>query len=511
MRFKNLLLILWVLSLLSSGCNQNPRKDDGRAEEMISARTLGLAYLEENKLEEARDEFLKLVKLDPKEVLGYANLGIVYLRMGNYPEAEDWLQQAIKMDPQDPDVRLILAKVYEMSEQPLKSIDELKKIIGFSPGHVKALYQLTELYSTSADPESLKSRHKYLNEMVNSVPGNMVPRLNLTELLIRNGQLDQALEQMEKLQQLFPEFPKESIEFHDKTIAALRAGDGNEAAVSFMIFHNYMKVTSPYQAGILDLKGPGGSLIGFPVITFDQTKTEILITDWETLLESIKFTDITSTAGLGLLIGGKETDSKSEAETGRTHLSACDFDGDGDTDLYAGRFDPQAQSYKHYLFLNDWGIFTDGGAKAGIRHQGPETTGRFADYDNDGFHDLYIVKEGSDILYRNRGDGTFTEVSDKAKLGEGSQGTSSLFFDFDHDGDLDLFVTRQGPNLLYRNNADGSFTEQAEKSGLSGGSTLSCDAGFGDFDDDGGVVNPDDPWGVSEEGGDRVFWPVDKN
>ena len=58
-----------------------------------------------------------------------------------------------------------------------------------------------------------------------------------------------------------------------------------------MIFHNYLKVTSPYQAGILDLKGPGGSLIGSPVITFDQQQSGSQAGDWKALLEAIKFTD----------------------------------------------------------------------------------------------------------------------------------------------------------------------------------------------------------------------------
>jgi len=480
-----LLLTLWVITSFFFSCKQQKSKDAATAEEIITAKTLGLAYLEENQLEKAETEFLKLIDFNPDEVLGYANLGIVYLRMGSYQEAEDWLQKAIKMDPKDPDVRLILAKVYEMSNNADKAMKELEKIIQFSPGHVKSLYQLTELYASSIDQKSLELRRKYLKELVNNVPGNIVPRLNLVELLIRSDHTDKALEQMEKLQQLFPEFPKESIEYHDKTIVALQVADADKAVVSFMIFHNYLKVTSLYQAGIMDLKGPGGSLIGFPVITFDQQKGVARITDWKTALEAIKFTDITSSAGLDFLKTGHHT-----------HLTACDYDGDGDTDLYLGRFDLQSQSYKHYLLRNEWGKFEDCSEEAGILHQGMESSAKFADYNNDGFPDLYIVKKGSNILYKNTGEGTFVDVSKKAKVGDISEGNSPLFFDFDHDGDLDLFVTRPVSNLLYRNNSDDTFLEQAEKSNLSGGSVLSTDAGFGDFDEDGDidlfVINNDD-------------------
>ncbi len=109
--------MLWIISLLLCGCQQKNRKQVADPGELISIKTLGLAYLEENQLEEAEAEFLKLVDLDPAEVLGYANLGVVYLRMGKYEEAEEWLKKAIKMDAKDPDIRLILAKVYEMSKQ----------------------------------------------------------------------------------------------------------------------------------------------------------------------------------------------------------------------------------------------------------------------------------------------------------------------------------------------------------------------------------------------------------
>jgi len=488
MRLKIILLLVFlVLPLLFFGCKQKKVDEAERAEEMITARTLGLAYLEENELEKAEAEFLKLVDLDPTEIMGYANLGIVYLRMGKYREAENWLKKAIEIDPDDPDVRLILAKVYEMSDQLRKSVEELEKIIKASPGHVKSLYQLTELYTSLTDPNAVEIRRKYLNELVNHAPANIVPRLNLIESLIRNDQLDQALEHMEKLQQLFPEFPKESIEFHDKTITALQAGNADEAAVSFMIFHNYLKVTTPYQAGISELKGPGGSFIGFPVITFDQTKSETRITDWKTMLESIKFTDVTSSAGLDFLMTGGEIKRNIKKIQSQSHITACDYDGDGDIDLYAGRFDPRSQSYKHYLLQNEWGLFTDVSDAAGILHQGVEFAGKFADYDNDGHLDLFIIREGSNMLYKNTGQGTFVDVSNEAKVENSSRGNNVLFFDFDHDGDLDMFITRQGMNLLYRNNADGTFIEQAENAKLSGGNMFSTDAAFGDFDDDGDI------------------------
>ncbi len=479
--------MVWVAALIFCGCDLQKRKKVADPGEMISIKTLGLAYLEENQLEEAEAEFLKLVELDPTEVLGYANLGVVYLRMGKYQEAEEWLQKAVKMDPKDPDIRLILAKVYEMNSQTQESIHELEQAIHFSPGHIKSLYQISELYASLTDPESLKRRHEYTDALVRSAPGNIVPRLNLIEILIREGQSDKALEQLEELQQIFPEFPREAVEYYDKTLGALQVQDIDKAAVSFMIFHNYLKVTTPYQAGIMDLKGPGGSLIGFPVITFDQQQGPARIVDWKTALEAISFTDITSSAGLDFLNTGP----------GNTHHTVCDYNGDGNPDLYIGRFDKQSGSFRHYLLINELGKFRDITHEAGIVHQGAEYSARFGDYNNDGFPDLYILKEGSNVLYKNTGEGTFVDATAKAKVGYGPEGNMSLFFDFDHDGDLDLFIAAADSNLLYRNNADDTFLEQGAKSNLSGGSVNSTDAAFGDFDEDGDidlfVVNSEGP------------------
>lgn len=486
------LAILGLLGLSGPGCKQQNNEKAASAEEMISAKTLGLAYLEENQLEEAEAEFLKIIEMDSDEVMGYANLGIVYLRMGEFEQAGDWLSKAIKMEPEDPDVRLILAKVYEMSGNSEKAIDELEKIMQFSPGHVKSLYNLTELYATMPGEESVQRRLDFTKQLAEKVPANIVPRLNLIEIMIMEDQADPALAQMEEVQQIFPVFPKEAVEYFEQSLSALKAGDAQAASTPFMIFHNYLKVTTPYQAGMMDLKGPGGSLVGSPVVTFDQQQMGFQAADWAEVLAAIKFTDITSTAGVGFLL--EKGEGREETPGGKTHISACDYNGDGDIDLYVGRMNPKTQSYEHYLFKNEWGVFQDVSSEAGITHQGSENSARFADYDNDGLLDLYIVTPGKDLLYKNSGGEKFEEVSGSAKLSETGPGDGSLFFDHDHDGDLDLYVIRGGPNALFRNNSDGTFLYQPQSS-LSGERALSTDAAFGDFDEDGDidlvVVNAD--------------------
>jgi tetratricopeptide (TPR) repeat protein len=452
-----ILLLLVVICLFVINCRNNSQeKNKQRTTDLITTKTLGLAYLEEFKLDDAEKEFRRFVTLAPKEKLGYANLGLTYLRMNRYPEAEKQLHKAIKIDPGDPDIRLILATVFKMKGERDRAISELKEALSFAPDHIKILYEISELFSNESDEDSRKQRQNYLLKLVEKAPGNLVPRLNLIEIFIRNGEFDQALGQMEIIQKQFPEFPEEAVDYYNKTYSLLRKHDKENAIIQFTIFHNYLKVTAPYQAGIMDLKGPGGSLIGFPLITFVRQSAPVIIKN-ESLLDIMKFTDATSLAGLDIIPGFH--DGEHIEYRNSTHVEAADYDGDGDIDLYVGNYDPVASYYKHFLLNNEMGKYMDVSVDAGIRHSGMESSAAFADFDNDGFLDLLIMKEGGDILYKNTGKGRFEDVTSKAKAGSRIGGEMALFFDMDHDGDLDLFEITANSNLMLRNNSDGTFLD----------------------------------------------------
>jgi len=117
------------------------------------------------------------------------------------------------------------------------------------------------------------------------------------------------------------------------------------------------------------------------------------------------------------------------------------------------------------------------------------------DYDNDGWVDLVFSRGSSldrwkkglnpgPVLYRNRGDGTFEDVTQKAGLTRGGWGVGISAADYDNDGFVDLYLTNLGPDVLYHNNGDGTFTDVTEKAGIHAPG-WSSSAAFGDFDRDG--------------------------
>ena len=118
------------------------------------------------------------------------------------------------------------------------------------------------------------------------------------------------------------------------------------------------------------------------------------------------------------------------------------------------------------------------------------------DYDNDGWLDIYLVNgstydaESGKVappkaaLFHNNHDGTFTNVTDKAGVANGRWGFGCAVADYDNDGWPDIYVTNFGKNRLYHNNHDGTFTDVAEKAGVALGN-WSTGATWGDYDGDG--------------------------
>jgi enediyne biosynthesis protein E4 len=206
-------------------------------------------------------------------------------------------------------------------------------------------------------------------------------------------------------------------------------------------------------------------------------------------------------------------------------LALFDFDNDGFLDIFFtnGARIPSLEkddaAFYNRLYRNNRdGTFTDVTERAGLWGQGYSMGVAAADFDNDGWTDLYVTGVNRNILYHNNGDGTFTDVTEQAGVpGVDNRGrklwsVGAAWFDYNNDGLLDLFVTNyldwslktskvcgddgkrlscspslySGlPNLLYRNNGDGTFTEVSGLTGIAEHIGKGMSVAIADFDDDG--------------------------
>jgi tetratricopeptide (TPR) repeat protein len=199
------------------------------------------------------------------------------------------------------------------------------------------------------------------------------------------------------------------------------------------------------------------------------------------------FTDVTKASGLA-----KRASSTQAAVW-------VDINNDGLLDLFVGNESSPAQ-----LFLNKGdGTFEDISASAGIDRIAFSKGVAAADYDNDGYMDLYVSNlSGQNFLYHNNHDNTFTEVAQKAGVAGPAHGFATWFFDYDNDGYPDLFVTSYFISLeesaktylgvphnattlkLFKNMGDGTFRDVTREVGLDK-VFMPMGANFGDIDNDG--------------------------
>ncbi len=230
-------------------------------------------------------------------------------------------------------------------------------------------------------------------------------------------------------------------------------------------------------------------------------------------------------SGIDFVTNSSRTPHRHQPETMVAGAALLDYDNDGLLDVFLVNgarmtdLDKSAPIYWNRLYhnLGNW-KFEDVTEKAGLKGKGYDLGVAVADYDNDGYPDIFVAGLREDVLYHNNGDGTFTDVTAKAGLDhpDPDYGTlwsvAAAFFDYDNDGKLDLFVSNycvwdpkteplcgpkgvndychpnnyKGlPNSLFHNNGDGTFTDVSKASGIRKVIGKGMGLGIADFDGDG--------------------------
>src|SRR5437763_4878057 len=166
------------------------------------------------------------------------------------------------------------------------------------------------------------------------------------------------------------------------------------------------------------------------------------------------FTDVAPSVGLRLIGVSRQA-------------SWIDYDNDGDLDLFVAFRDQPNR-----LFRNDGGRFTDVTVESGVGDPRKSVGAVWFDVDGDGDLDLFVANQNGDSngLFRNDG-GRFTDVAREWGVGAPRRspefgGVGAAVADYDGDGWMDLFVANYGPSALYRNDRGKRFVDVTAPAGL---------------------------------------------
>jgi hypothetical protein len=206
------------------------------------------------------------------------------------------------------------------------------------------------------------------------------------------------------------------------------------------------------------------------------------------------FADVTQAAGIDYEHGYQST-PLTNPQMVAGGVACADYNGDGWVDLYVARGD----TGPNLLYLNvGSGSFVEFGRWAEVDLDGVQSCGpTFADYDGDGWTDLFLggVEGTTPRLFRNRGNASFEDVTSSCQIDLTIDTFSASFGDYDRNGTLDLLTTHwsvgqtQVPSHLWRNNGDGTFAAVDDLVGLTDFGPWILDftftANFADIDSDG--------------------------
>ncbi len=470
-----ILIALAVLTAVSQ--TPQPRSTTNEAKENKEAaaarlNNLGVAYMDQQRVEDAIKEFEKAHAIDteatapelnraigllnqqktgpareilegltrriPKDPRVWYNLGLLNRGIGQQEQAVAAFGKAAELVPNDPDTYYFIGDVYMQLQQYEKALGAFQKALTANPFHVSAEFGIARAYQRMGKPEEARTHLQRFQQLTREKLGSPV-----SQIYGEQGVYSTA-EQMS----MEPEVAAPvRVQF-----AAVGAESGLPVQGNAALVGSSKNPAAVLGSGvcIFDYDGDGRNDI---FLANNAGKGPALFRN----AGNGHYEDVTRAAGL----------SSTDPAIG---CAAGDYDNDGKPDLavsYAGRV---------ALYHNEGGKFHDATEAAGIRVTGFPLGLTFVDYDHDGDLDLYITMfapfqaRGQQIelspdfhatgnrLWRNNNNGSFTDVTDATGLGGKSPSLGAIASDINNDRAVDLVVTNwQAPPTVYLNPREGQF------------------------------------------------------
>ena len=385
----------------------------GSLKDAVRPNNLGVAYMNQQRNEDALAQFKLAIAADPSLAVPHLNAGIVLLVLQRLPEAKAELDRAAKIDPANPRIWYNLGLLERAQSNCEGSIAAFEQVIKLDPASADAYYFLGSCYLERQD--FTKAADEYRQAIrINSMHPSA--EFGLARALQRSGNSAEARVHLERFEHIT----------HEKLGPVMAPTYGDQGAYSLA---EEIKSASP----------PVGPMI------------------------PITFANVTLPA--------LPEQAKSAPDELGGGMCLIDLQGHGKPDLIVLGDGSNAISYYHHT---PDGSFELGSAKKlGLTATGHAVACAVGDFDSDNHPDVAIAMSDRVILFRNNGDNTFTDVTEKAGIKQINHPAGLTFIDFDHDGDVDLLVTgsagsNDSANVLWRNNGNQTFTEWTAPTALGG-------------------------------------------
>jgi len=464
-------ILLAVLSIFATAPQTQSKPYPPEAARL---NNIGCAYMNQQLFEKALTNFQQATALDPNLAIARLNQAIAYLNLQRIDEAKAALDAALKQDPKNPHALYNLGLLAKNTGDAQAAIDAFKRVTAIDPNDADTWYFLGASYAQAKlYPEAIAAfRHALdLN------PIHASAEFGLSRAYQQSGDLDHARENLKKFQYIT----------QTKIGAPISLAYGEQGQYSRAVESPAYVIKPPAQIKVqfVDVTNKAGIVTKTDDIGLKDLATFLgpgaCFIDYDgDGLPDIFVADGGPDGGIGLyhnLGGGKFEDVTRKAGLDPSlHGIGCtagDYDNDGATDLavsFVGRV---------ILLHNEKnGTFKDVTEAAGIKCDGFNAGLTFIDYDHDGDIDLYVTRfsedpdfdpreksrpptfkavTGSNLMWRNNGDGTFTEVSGSTGLNGTLSSIGSVGTDYNNDRAVDLVITGGFPPTVFENPREGRF------------------------------------------------------
>ena len=471
---------------------------------------------------------------------------------GNHAAARAHLEQLLSEQPDDRQARKLLARVLIAANETTEAASHLERLVRTDGRDAEAWSLLGRLHQ---DAQRFGAAAPALERAV-QLDASDVPALTaLANAYVGLGRLEVADATFARAIEANGRRAKPTAEpYASYAIFLLRTNRREEAE------------TQTRRAAAIDSAHP---LVGEALRALERRRAVTTPPPSDETRPVPRFIDIAVEAGIAFTLRNSPTPEKHQIETMPGGVAVLDYDGDGFMDIYFtnGAHSPSlrrsgpAEWNRLYKNLGE-NRFLDVTEHARVQGDGYMMGAAAADFDNDGFPDLFVAGVRRNILYRNLGNGTFRDVTADARLSSihpkygPMWSIHGAWLDFDRDGWLDLLVvnycvwdparepycgpstplgaalssSKGGeqaaglrtychpkhyaplPNQLFRNNRDGTFRDVSTDSDIGRHLGKGMGAAVGDVDDDGWpdvfVANDTEPSFLFRNRGNGTFEEV---